>query len=102
MITYTWKITDLKAKERDGLEDCVTNVGIQVTAEENGNIADFSTEMILENPNPDNFTPFNQLTEEAVIGWMKTMLEDHVQEILSIKLASASNPSPVKTTLPWA
>ena len=102
MITYTWKITGLKAKERDGLEDCVTNVGIEVTAEENGNIADFSTEMILENPDSDNFTPFNELTEEVVIDWMKAILEDHVQEILSTKLAAASNPTLIKTALPWA
>jgi hypothetical protein len=101
MNNYTWKIVGMKSKQKNNIEDCVTEVEVLVTAENDGRMAEYSSIVILEDPDPDNFTPFNELTEEIVIGWMKNSLEFHVQDILTRELESQETTSPVKTNLPW-
>ena len=52
----------------------------------------------------DNIIPFEDLTEEIVIGWVEKSLGDEkIQEIilsLSQQIENQKNP-PIKTGLPW-
>jgi hypothetical protein len=49
----------------------------------------------------ENFTPFNQLTKEQVVGWVQTSLgKDIVEESLTAQIEAQKNPVQV-SGLPW-
>lgn len=107
-ITYTWKVTGLKV--RDG-ED-MTNVVYQtywkkIGTDEDGNSGEFSgaTPFPASSVNPDNFTPFEQLTEETVLSWIKPIVvgdyEEHVNKQIQKQIDNKKNPG-VDKPLPWA
>jgi hypothetical protein len=107
-ITYTWKITGLKVKN----EESLTNVVYQtywkkIGTDEDGNVGDFSgsTPFPASTVNPDNFTPFDELTEEQVLSWIQPIVvgsyEQHVNEQIQKQIDNKKNPG-INKPLPWA
>lgn len=107
MTNYTWKVTQLCTQTIDGKEDYVVIANYETTGVDGDysasfyNTAQFSTEDV------EVFTPYADLTEEIVIGWIKESLEEN--EIISIEayiqrqIDSQINPlvSHENTPLPW-
>lgn len=102
---YTWKVTGLKTINIE----TNTNTVIQTYWEKIGKDDDDNegkfmgaTPFRSEDVNPDNFIPFEQLTEEIVLSWIKEIVvgeyEEHVnRQILNqINQDKAQQPS-----LPW-
>lgn len=54
---------------------------------------------------PENFTPFNEITQEQALAWTKGALgEDRVnamQNEVDILIAQANIPTPQPAPLPW-
>jgi hypothetical protein len=53
-------------------------------------------------PNPQNFTPYEDVTEEEVINWLEQILPvENMQESLEASIALQINPVEVTLPLPW-
>lgn len=108
-ITYTWKITGIKTKNTNGLTDAVIQTYWTKTGrDENGNEGVFSgATPIVISENTEGFIPFDQLTEEQVLEWIKPQVtghyEDHVNaQILKQIDEKVNDSSPRDVKLPWA
>jgi hypothetical protein len=108
MTNYTWTITDLFTKTIDGKEGYVVNAIYNVSGTdgtysaflEAGSVQ-FSTEDVGE------FIPYEDLTEEKVLEWVKLALTENVvtsiEASIQGQIDSQINPPQVSvnTPLPW-
>jgi hypothetical protein len=80
-LTYSWKLTGLK-KTNDpkiGLEGIIVQTYWECTGtNEDGHAGVFSgaTPFNPEQIDPDNFTTYDQLTEQQVLGWIQSEVEN--------------------------
>lgn len=84
-LTYTWRIASMKVTNQDDIVNAVCNVFWEkVGTDENGVEGFFAGATPFNSFDPDNFTPFNELTEEQVLEWVKPLVvgdyEEHVNE----------------------
>jgi hypothetical protein len=104
--TYTWNVAQLERKLSDGAvytaHWTVTAArevagGDDLTAGSYGSIG-------FGDPDPDNFTPYADLTEGQVVGWiLSTLGDEQVETIcsgLSAQLDTQQNPVDASGT-PW-
>jgi len=109
-ITHTWIIKKLVQKD-DGT-GTVTEVAYKVVSRdtETGKaVSNYKTcELNTNNINLITFIPYNELTEEQVIQFVKDKLGDEVQEIESLNAREIRNkinpqaPSVITENLPWS
>lgn len=76
-LTYTWKLTGLTKSNPPSLSVSNVIIGTRwevVGTDEDGNEGKFSgaTPFDLSTVDPNNFTPFDSLTESQVLGWIQT------------------------------
>lgn len=107
-ITYTWKITGIKVKDEGENKNAVVQTYWTKTGtDELGNTGTFSgaTPFTAQNVPPDSFVPFDQLTEEIVIGWVKNVVtgsyEEHVNGQIQKQIDDRKNPV-TDASLPWS
>lgn len=108
-LTYTWKITGLKTKDFEGKPASVVQTYWQkIGTDENGNEGTFSgaTPFTIDPTDESGpFIPFDQLTEEDVINWIKTVVvggyEEHVNGKIQEQIDLKINPV-TEAKLPWA
>jgi hypothetical protein len=108
MTTYNWNVTALYTETIAGEQNYVVIANYEVTGVDGtysaslSNIARFSTE------NVDNFTPYEDLTNEIVIGWIQAELGvdgvSNLEACIQGQIDSQINPPtvPQNTPLPWA
>ena len=87
-----WKITDIQAI--DGL---ITSAKYYVSLEKDGYSAD--TEGYWHFVEPTLKTPFDQVTEEMVIDWVKGESESQIEDRLNAQIESLKAER--KTVAPW-
>ena len=98
-----WTIKNMKRTIDDGL---VVEVVFEIIAKDQQLIASKLDKVTLVgNPSSPDFIPFENLTEEIVISWVKSevdvvALEGEVQTILDGKIAK-KNAMTTKGGLPW-
>ncbi len=106
-ITYTWAVTGMK----------VTNVGTETNyvvqtywtktgTDENGNTGVFSgATPFTANPDQTDFIPYDELTQEIVLGWIQPVVtgsyEEHVNAQIAKQIADKIDPV-TEPALPWA
>ncbi len=108
MLTYTYTITNLYTKTIDGVKDYIVTSIYDVSGTDGiysasltSNIAEFSTS------NVKVFIPYEDLTEEIVVGWIKETLGEagiiSIESCIQGQIESEANPiePPVDTPLPW-
>ena len=82
-MTLTWTIDSMTVdKLQDGLTDVVTFVQWRLVGEDGTyvdsagetvpNVASVYGSLRVGEPNPDDFTPYADLTQDAVLAWVKT------------------------------
>ena len=101
-VTLTWSVQNMTRVLDDGF---VINVAWACTASAEGVGAFYGGTTTYEN-NPDQpgFIPYDQLTEEIVLGWVYEGLGDQKAEIeatLTAKVKKQLNPV-TANGLPWA
>lgn len=108
-LTYTWKIKSLKKTSGADLSDVIVGTQWQVTAvDEDGNEGKFdgATPFNLSTVNPDNFIAYEDLTEEIVLGWIKSVVVggywSHVNEQILKQIELKKNPVVEVSELPWS
>lgn len=105
-MTTTWQILDTQSQIADGL---ITNVSymcrVQLEREMDMKVETLTLE---GDPTSTNFIPFSDLTEENLIGWVKSILgeetvtaiETQLQETVTARKA-AKDAETTKRGLPW-
>lgn len=107
MTTYVWKIDSMYTVNSPD-PDYVVNVLWTLTGDQDGTVASISGSSQFQPTTGGTFTPYEDLTEQQVLGWVKDSLgpqgianyEANVQG----QINSILNPpvSPQNTPLPWA
>lgn len=104
---YSWKIAQLDAyPEQDGLENVVFQCHwrlVGVDGDHTGSV--YGTVGLTLDPEAD-FTPFADLTEAMVIGWVQDALGEEAvaayEANVAQQIADAMNPPVVTPALPWS
>jgi hypothetical protein len=91
MTTYTRNISRIDAEDQDGLIGVGYNVHWRVTCVEDNTISAYGTQS-LDSPDPDNFTPLEDVTESNVLAWLGedfwSEIETNLTEKYNIKQTS--------------
>jgi hypothetical protein len=104
---FQWVITQLNcAVESDGLPNVINVIHWRYNATQvNGDktyFADTYGSSSVAQPNPQNFIPYEDVTEEEVIGWLEQILPvDDMQLSLEANIALQINPVEITLPLPW-
>lgn len=107
--TYEWSVQQLKVSDSGSLQNVViqTYWGLKAT-DENGNFGVFNgaTPFNINQVNSGSFIPFEQLTEETIISWIKEQVysvryvKDNIDRVIDKQIREKTNQ--VRTaTLPW-
>ena len=99
--TFSWRIANLERYTADG---AVFTVHYTVNAEDGTYDAGAYGSLGLEAPEPDSMIPFDNLTKEIVVGWVKYKFGDEkVAEIeAALQLQLDEKHAPTKAAgLPW-
>lgn len=107
MTTYTWTINAMYTVQQPD-PDYVVNVVWTLTGVDGEYTASIGGNTLFDSQQADPFIPYNELTQEIVIGWVQNNLgpqgianfEANVQG----QIDSMINPpvSPQNTLLPWS
>ena len=113
MIDYTWTVTEMEAYTQVGdLEDVVFSVSWAMTGEwlaEDSSLYLATAIGITAVPQPANpdgsFTPYADLTEQEVLGWVQAVLGPDIisryEQNLADQIAQQAGPAVVTPPLPW-
>jgi hypothetical protein len=105
----TWQIDAMQCKVQEGdLSDVVIVVhyrcnGTQVEGDKTYSASVYST-CSLPSPDPTNFTPYADLTQEQVLGWIwaNGVDKDATEAAVLQQIEMQKNPPVVAPPLPWA
>ena len=76
MNTYYWKINAVDCYAlKDGLEKVAYNIHWSYFATDGAHVAVIGGVAGVDDPSPENFIPFDQLTEQQVIDWFIAELD---------------------------
>ena len=103
---YTWAVTgmkgiDLPTEPNAIIQTYWTKTGV----DEQGNEGMFSgaTPFPVSSIDPDNFIPYDQLTEEIVLGWIQAVVVDSYAEHVDAQIQKQIDALKIKEEpLPWA
>jgi hypothetical protein len=106
MITNTWAVVQMDAyPERDGETNVVFTVHWTLTGSEAGFVGTGYGAQFLERDLDAPFTPYADLTQEQVIGWVKASMGAERVAAVEAGVANRINeqiaPSVVAPPLPW-
>ena len=99
MTTYLWTISQMDRLTADGF---VVTVHYNVSATDGTySSSTYGTVGYTEQPG-ETFTPYDQLTEPVVVGWVQTSLgKDTVEASLQSQIDAQINPAQ-ESGLPWS
>jgi len=99
--TFTWSVANLERHTADGV---VYTVHYTVNADDGTYSAGAYGSLGLEAPEPDSMIPFDSLTEEVVIGWVKDKCGDEkvaeIEQALQAQLDEKHAPTKA-AGVPW-
>ncbi len=100
---WTVSAMDCKVSE-DNLSDVVFNVHWRCSATEDGYSASVYSTCSVPGPNPANFVPYDQLTQDEVLGWIwaNGVDKDAAEAAVLQQIEMQKNPPVVAPPLPWA
>lgn len=108
--TYSWAINKLDVHPtEDTLTDVVYNVHYTYTAtssqtdpDGNNYTADVIGTTMVGEPDPDNYTEFNDLVKSDVVGWIELELDvDSLQNSLDSIITEKITPTSEAKNVPW-
>lgn len=108
-MNYTWELTGLKRKNTDTIQNIIVQTyWKKIGTDENGNVGEFSgaTPFDLSTVNSNNFTSYEDLTEEMVLGWIQSVVvesyEEHVNGLILKQIDEQISPTvEVRDEFPW-
>lgn len=104
MITPLWKIETLWVKPVEGsLTDVVVTAAWRCSATDGQYSGSVYATVSFQAPAASDFTPFDQLTQEQVLGWVWTNGVDKnaAEAAVAQQIANQINPPITTPPLPW-
>jgi hypothetical protein len=112
VVSYTWRIERLDAAPtQDDLVDVVQKIHWRLFGSDGINTMDLYGDVPLAGADPDDFTAYEDLEEETVIGWLEAAIDARASDEeptvaqmhtgLAGMLAAKRTPSVVPMPLPW-
>jgi hypothetical protein len=105
-ITYTWEVTDLRTIDTPEEQNVVIQTyWKKIGTNENGVSAFFpgATPFKASTVAPGTFVPFDQLTQEIVLGWIQAVVVGSYETHVNNQIAANIDAKGVQTPpLPWA
>ena len=105
---FVWAVTNLDCKvQEDGLSDVVYNAHWRVSKTEVDGDKTYSASVYstcsLPSPDPESFTPYADLTQEQVLGWIWANGVDKAatEAAVAQQIYLQKNPVVVSPPLPW-
>ena len=107
---YTWKLKGLKRKDTSDLNNVVVQTyWDRIGTDDNGNFGTFNgaTPFNLATVDVNKFVKYEDLTEEMVLGWIKSLVnesyETHMVEVIKKQIDDKISPSvEVTSGFPWS
>jgi hypothetical protein len=106
--TYNWVINQLNCRtHQDGLQDIINVIHWTYNATDTDETGkEWFSSMYgtagVDQPNPQNFTPYPDVTEEQVISWLEIVLQvSDMQASLLANIELQKHPIEVTLPLPW-
>lgn len=102
-VTYDWSFSQFDtAPSKDGLTDVVVVVHWRLTAVDGVYVESSYGTTNMPDPNPAEFTPYDQITKDQTIEWMNGILDvPAMKENLAIRIEQQKNPPIVPMTPPF-
>ena len=99
MTTFSWSIPTLERKLDDGY---VFVAHYRCTATDGEfSASSYGTQGFSQDPEAESFVPYEDLTEEMVLGWLFNSLDkDATEEALKAKIEADKNPTSA-AGVPW-
>lgn len=97
-ITTNWSVTKL---DSDVETNTVFNVHISLTASDGTNTFEKKFVVGLQHAEDDVFIPYNELTEQLILDWVKVKLDQDVERFEEEVIAALSQTTTVQSGLPW-
>jgi hypothetical protein len=107
MTNYNWTVTQLYTQTIEGMADYVVTASYNTTGIDGEFTASLSGTTQFSTADVTEFIPYEDLTEEIVIGWIKESLGENgiisIEACIQGQIDSEINPpvSPENTPLPW-
>jgi len=103
MINYTWTISALDcAVDEEGLQNVVKTIHWRYrgTDDEGFTAEDYGAHPV-PSPNPEEFKPYENLTQQIVEGWLESQMDmNSLKTKISEKIDKVKNPTRVTLPLP--
>lgn len=114
--TYEWKLTGLRKQNTENVNDAVIGTHWKlIGTDEDGNEGTFTgaTPFSISTINTSSFTPYTELTEAQVLGWIKnhvsgsnlsTNYMEHINGVIEKEINSKKwvKVEVSETDLPWS
>jgi hypothetical protein len=106
-VTYTWFFNPLDVKlSEDGLTNVVYNVNWRLIGTDGTYLANVYGSVGVPAPSPAAFTPYDQLTESMVQGWVVDALGTEqvtaYEQGIAAQIALQQNPVDASLSPPWS
>lgn len=108
MTTFTWAVTQLLTETIAGEQNYVVIANYEVVGVDGDYTSSIQDSARFSTDNVDNFTPYEDLTNTIVIGWIQSLLGvdgvANYEACIQGQIDSQINPPvvPQNTPLPWA
>ena len=107
MITYSWTITALNSyPEYQGEQDVVFTIFATYTGTDGTYSSNIEVQQALVLTNTSTYTPYADLTENQVLGWLLEALTpqqiEQMQSKISAQIIADNQPPFVQLPLPWS
>lgn len=99
MISYTYQILSLK-KYNDNFLNNIKSFKIRVTGTEGGESHHIDDEILLDMPSEDSFIEYQNLTEQNLISWYKSVVIEEIPKY-EIQQKFNLNKGTETSSFPW-
>jgi len=108
-INYTWSVISLEKQNHENVQDAVCNVHwVRTGTDDTDNVAYGmmgATRFNMSDVDPNNFTPFANLTEQQVVTWIEALEHGNLDYYNSVTLDGINKRRNVtrvdRENLPW-
>lgn len=106
-ITYNWNVVKMEAyPEKNGLSDVVFQIHWTLVGTDNTHKGTAYGSCGITLDESVTYTPYNELTQEQVVGWIKDNIGAegiaYYEGIVATQIQNQINPPVVTPPLPWA
>ena len=105
-VVYDWVIEQMEAyPEHNGFENVVFNVHWRVNASEDQHVASSYGSIGIAIQDDSSFTPYESLTKEIVVDWVKENMGlervSQLESALAGEIENKKHPTVIVKPLPW-